>query len=116
MASTHFDLEDLLARVPQSDPPSVAQQALVRLLMEIDSLPTAAEKIAQLDERIEALQALEGQVRARIIHHPDLKGQPPSPAPPASVAREFMLLMAVQTAIEKLNQTRAALARRSAPR
>jgi len=116
VASAHFDLEDLLARVPQPDPPSVAGQALVRLLMEIDDLPTAAEKIAQLDERIDALRALEGQVRARIIHHSDLKGQSPSPAPPAFVAQEFMLLMAVQTAIEKLGQTRAALARRSAPR
>lgn len=112
MAPDRFDLDSLLQGLAESAPPSHAQQALVKTLMEIDYLPTPAEKVAQIEARIEELRVLEAQLHARIVNHPDLKGKPPPPAPPPSVAREFLVLMAVKTALEKLGETRAALARR----
>jgi len=82
--------------------------------MHIDYLPTLDGKLAQLDDRIHELQALEAELHAWIVAHPDLAGKPPPPVPPPSVAREFTLLMALKTALEKLGATRAALARRRA--
>jgi len=112
MLADRFDLDDLLGGLGEPGSSSLAQQSLVKTLMEINYLPTIAGKIAQLDARIAALRALEVQVHARILNHPDLEGKPPPPAPPPSVAREFLVLMAVKTALEKLGETRAALARR----
>lgn len=112
MAPDRFDLDSLLQGLAEAETPSRAQQALVKTLMEIDYLPTPVEKVAQIEARIEELRVLEAELHARIVNHPDLKGKPPPPAPPPSVAREFLVVMAVKTALEKLGETRAALARR----
>lgn len=112
--SDRFDPGDLLRVVAESESPGLAQHALVKKLMEIDYLPGREEKIAQLDERIEMLRALEAQLHNRVVTHPDLRDKPPPPVPPPSVAREFMVLTAVRTALEKLAATRVALARRLA--
>lgn len=112
MAPDRFDLDDLLRGLEGPVLPGRAQQSLVKTLMEIDYLPTPREKVAQLEARIEALRILEAELHARIVDHPDLKGKPPPAAPPPSVAREFLVLMAVKTALEKLSATRAALVRR----
>ena len=58
------------------------------------------------------MRAVEDAARERIVSSPELAGKPLPPVPPPAVMREFTLVMAARTAIEKLEATRAALAKR----
>jgi hypothetical protein len=107
-----FDLESLLA-LAESEPAPARIPTLVKVLMEITWPPALAAKLAQLDARLEALRALEVSTQALILAHPAVRSQPPGSGPPPAVAREFAVLCAAATAREKLEATRAALARRA---
>ena len=102
----HFEIHALLTMA------TVAPRDLVKTLMEIELAPEVGAKIAQIDARLDALRGLEELVRQRIIDSPDLAGKPLPPVPPPAVLREFTVVMAARTAIEKLTETRAALARK----
>ena len=101
-----FELDALLVMA------TVAPRDLVKTLMDIDWAPDTAGKVAQLDERLVAVRAVEDAARERIVSSPELAGKPLPPVPPPAVMREFTLVMAARTAIEKLEATRAALAKR----
>jgi hypothetical protein len=114
LAEDRFALDDLLVSLAETRPAAVASQSLVKRLMEIDYGLTVEEEIAQIGQRMEALRALEAEVHRRIVTHADLRSDPPPPEPPPSVAREFVLLMAVRMALQKLDEVRAALSKRLA--
>lgn len=101
--------------MPEGVAPGVAKQTLAKMLMEIDYASGVEGKLRQLDARITALLALEREVHARIVGHPALRGGPLPPAPPPEIAREFAVLTATATALDKLTATRAALARLAGP-
>jgi hypothetical protein len=101
-----FELDALLAMA------TVAPRDLVKTLMGIEWAEAVDAKIAQIDARIPELRALEELARQRIVESPELAGKPLPPLPPPAVLREFTLVMAARTAIEKLTETRAALARK----
>jgi len=102
----YFELDALLAMA------TVAPRDLVKTLMDIDWGPETEVKIGQIDARLPALRDLEELARRRIIESPVLAGKPLPPVPPPAVLREFTVVMAVRTAIEKLSATREALARK----
>jgi len=102
----HFEMEALLTMA------TVAPRDLVKTLMEIEWAPAVDAKLAQIDARLDALRGVEEVARQRIIESPDLAGKPLPPVPPPAVLREFTVVMAARTAIEKLAETRAALARK----
>jgi hypothetical protein len=102
----HFEMEALLTMA------TVTPRDLVKALMEIEWAPTVDAKLAQIDTRLDALRGVEELARQRIIENPDLAGKPLPPAPPPAVLREFTVVTAARTAIEKLAETRAALARK----
>jgi hypothetical protein len=91
---------------------TVAPRDLVKTLMDIEWAADVDEKIAQIDARLVAARAVEEEARRRIIESPDLAGKPLPPVPPPAVLREFTVVMAARTAVEKLTATRAALARK----
>jgi len=102
-----FELDALLVMA------TVAPRDLVKTLMDIDWARDTPGKVAQLDERLVAVRAVEDAARERIVTSPELAGKPLPPVPPPAVLREFTLVMAARTAIEKLEATRAALAKRT---
>ena len=91
---------------------TVAPRDLVKTLMEIEWSPDVDAKIAQIDARLVAVREVEEAARQRIVDSPDLVGKPLPPVPPPAVQREFAVVMAARTAIEKLEATRAALVRK----
>jgi len=101
-----FELDALLTMA------TIAPRDLVKTLMEIEWAAEVDAKIGQIDARLPALRAIEEQARQRIIESPDLAGKPLPPVPPPAVLREFAVVMAARTAVEKLTETRAALARK----
>ena len=107
MASEPFDLEALLVMA------TVAPRDLVKTLMDIEWAPDVSDKVAQIDARLAAVRAIEDTARQRIIESPELAGKPLPPVPPPAVIREFTVVMAARTAVEKLTATRAALARKA---
>jgi hypothetical protein len=101
-----FDLEALLAMA------TVAPRDLVKTLMDIEWAADVPGKVAQIDARLVAVRAVEDTARQRIIDSPELAGKALPPVPPPAVIREFTVVMAARTAVEKLTATRAALARK----
>jgi hypothetical protein len=101
-----FELDALLTLA------AVAPRDLLKTLMEIDWAGDVDGKVAQIDARVDALRALEGAARQRIIESPELGGKPLPPVPPPAVMREFSIVMAARTATDKLTATRAALLRK----
>jgi hypothetical protein len=91
---------------------TVAPRDLVKTLMDIEWAADVDEKIAQIDRRLVAVRAVEEAARRRIVESPDLVGKPLPPMPPPAVLREFTVVMAARTAVEKLTATRAALIRK----
>jgi hypothetical protein len=91
---------------------TVAPRDLVKTLMDIAWAPDTPGKVAQIDERLAAIRAVEETVRQLIVDNPELAGKPLPPVPPPTVMREFTVVMAARTAIEKLNATRAALVKK----
>ena len=102
----HFEMDALLAMA------TVAPRDLVKTLMDIEWAGAVDAKIAQIDARLSAVRAVEELARQRIIDSPELAGKPLPPVPPPAVLREFTVVMATRTAIDKLTETRAALARK----
>jgi hypothetical protein len=92
---------------------TIAPRDLVKTLMDIEWAADVDDKLAQIDARLVAVRAVEEAVRQRIVESPELVGKPLPPVPPPAVLREFTVVMAARTAIEKLTATRAALARKS---
>jgi hypothetical protein len=101
-----FALDDLLAMA------AIAPRDLVKTLMEIEWAADVDDKIAQIDTRLIAVREIEESARQRIVESPALAGKPLPPVPPPAVLGEFAVVMAVRAAIEKLEATRAALARK----
>jgi hypothetical protein len=101
-----FELDTLLAKA------TVAPHDLVKTLMEIDWAADVDGKIAQIDARLRSVRDVEEAARQRIIESPALAGKPLPPVPPPAVLREFTVVLAARTAVEKLEATRAALARK----
>ena len=91
---------------------SVAPRDLVKTLMDIEWAAAVDAKVMQIDARLAAVRAVEEAARQRIVENPELVGRPLPPVPPPAVLREFTVVMAARTAIEKLTATRAALARK----
>jgi hypothetical protein len=106
MGAEPFELDVLL------DMAAVAPRDLVKTLMEIAWAPDVDAKITQIDARLAALRALEEMARQRIVDNPGLAGKPLPPVPPPAVLREFAVVMAARTSIDKLTATRAALDRK----
>jgi hypothetical protein len=106
VSSQPFELDALLTMA------SVAPRDLVKTLMEIDWAPAVDDKVAQIDARLAAVRGVEAAARQRIVESPELGGKPLPPVPPAAVMREFTVVMAARTAIDKLTATRTALARK----
>ena len=107
MGSAPFELEALLAMA------TVAPRDLVKTLMDIEWAADVPGKLAQIDAQLTAVRAVEDAARQRIVESPELAGKPLPPAPPPAVLREFTVVMAARTAIDKLTATRAALARKA---
>ena len=107
MVAGPFELEALLVMA------TIAPRDLVKTLMDIDWAADVPGKLAQIDARVAAVRAVEDAARRRIVESPELAGKPLPPAPPPAVLREFTVVMAARTAIEKLTATRAALARKA---
>jgi hypothetical protein len=105
------DLDTLLRLAGES--PTGRQPALVGVLMEIEWAPSLEERLRQIDDRVADLRAVAADVSARVVAHPDMGVSPLPVTPPPAVAREFALLMALETALEKLAATRTGLSRRS---
>ena len=101
-----FELEALLTMA------AVAPRDLVKALMDIDWAPDVHDKLAQIEARLGAIRTVEEAARQRIMESPELVGKPLPPVPPPAVIREFTVVMAARTAIEKLTATRVALARK----
>jgi hypothetical protein len=108
MSSEPFDLNALLTLA------TVAPRDLVKTLMDIEWAAAADAKVAQIDARLVAVRDVEEAARRRIVESPELAGKPLPPVPPPAVMREFTVVMAARTAIEKLTATRAALDRKRA--
>ena len=106
MSSGPFELEALLTMA------TLAPRDLVKTLMDIAWAAAVDEKVAQIDARLTAVRAVEEAARQRIVESPELVGKPLPPVPPPAVIREFTVVMAARTAIEKLTATRSALARK----
>jgi hypothetical protein len=106
MAAEPFELETLLVMA------TVAPRDLVKTLMEIEWAPEVADKLAQIDARLVAVRAIGESARQRIMESPELVGKPLPPVPPPAVLREFTVVMAARSAIDKLTATRVALARK----
>jgi len=104
--SSSLELDALLTMA------TVAPRDLVKTLMDIAWATDLDGKLGQIDARLVELRALEEQARQRIIESPDLVGKPLPPVPPPAVLREFTVVMAARTAIDKLTATREALARK----
>jgi hypothetical protein len=111
---SEFPLETLLA-LAEAEPPHLARQSILQVVMMIDYAGGIAEKVRRLDERLAALRALESEAHARILESPELGGEPPT-VPPLSVEPAFTVLTAVRTAIEKLDAAGAALRRKAGVR
>jgi hypothetical protein len=107
MAAAPFDLDSLLTMA------TIAPRDLVKTLMDIDWAADVADKLAQIDARLGVVRAVEDAARQRIIESPELVGKPLPPVPPPAVMREFTVVMAARSAIDKLTATRAALARKA---
>ena len=105
-AAPPFELESLLMMA------TVAPRDLVKTLMEIDWAPDTPGKLAQIDARLGMVRAVEEAARQRIVESPELVGKPLPPVPPPAILREFTVVMAARSAVEKLTATRAALARK----
>ena len=103
---SHFELDALLAMA------TVAPRDLVKTLMEIEWAGAVDTKIDQIETRLCELRDVEARARQRIIDSPELAGKPLPPVPPPTVLREFTVVMAARTAIDKLTETRTALARK----
>ena len=101
-----FEMDALLAMA------TVAPRDLVKTLMDIEWTGDVDARIAQIDARVIAVRTVEELARQRIIESPALAGKPLPPVPPPAVLREFAVVMAARTAVEKLTETRAALARK----
>ena len=101
-----FELDALLAMA------TVAPRELLKTLMAIEWAGDVDARIAQIDARVIAVRAVEEVARQRIIESPDLAGKPLPPVPPPAVLRELAVVMAARTAVEKLTETQAALARK----
>jgi hypothetical protein len=106
VAADRFELERLLAMA------TVAPRDLVKTLMEIDWAADTEGKLAQIDARLLAVREVEDAARRRIVENPVLAGKPLPPVPPPAVMREFTIVMAARSALDKLQATRAALARK----
>jgi hypothetical protein len=106
MSSEPFDLNALLTMA------TVAPRDLVKTLMDIQWAAAVDAKVAQIDARLVAVRDVEEAARRRIVESPELAGKPLPPVPPPAVIREFTVVMAARTAIEKLTATRAALDRK----
>ena len=106
MPSEPLELEALLVMA------TVAPRDLVKTLMDIDWADDVPGKLSQIDARLAAVRSVEDTARQRIVDSPELAGKPLPPVPPPAVIREFTVVMAARTAIEKLTATRAALARK----
>ena len=106
VATDSFALDDLLAMA------TVAPRDLVKTLMEIEWARDIDGKLSQIDARLVAVRDVEEAVRQRIVESPALAGKPLPPVPPPAVMREFTIVMAARSAIDKLEATRAALARK----
>ena len=106
-AAPPFELEALLTMA------TVAPRDLVKTLMDIEWAPDVPGKLAQIDARLVAVRDVEEAARTRIVESPELAGKPLPPVPPPAVIREFTVVMAARTAIDKLTATRAALARKA---
>ena len=102
-----FALDTLLAMA------TIAPRDLVKTLMEIDWASDTPGKLAQIDARLGAVRSVEDAARTRIVESPELAGKPLPPVPPPAVMREFTVVMAARTAIDKLTATRVALARKA---
>jgi len=102
-----FALEALLAMA------TVAPRDLVKTLMAIDWAADVGGKLTQIDTRLAAVRAIEEAARQRIVESPELVGKPLPPVPPPAVMREFTVVMAARSAIDKLTATRDALARKA---
>jgi hypothetical protein len=103
---TGFELDSLLAMA------TVAPRDLVKTLMEIEWAADTDGKLAQIDARLVAVREVEEAARQRIVQSPDLAGKPLPPVPPPAVMREFTIVMAARSALDKLEATRTALARK----
>jgi hypothetical protein len=101
-----FDTDSLLGLA------TTAPRDLVKTLMEIDWAVEVDAKLAQIDTRLDAIRDVEETMRRRIVDSPELAGKPLPPVPPPAIMREFTVVMAARTATEKLQATRAALARK----
>jgi hypothetical protein len=106
VGADHFALDDLLALA------AIAPRDLVKTLMEIEWAADVDDKIAQIDTRLTAVREIEEATRQRIVESPALAGKPLPPVPPPAVIGELAVVMAAHSAIEKLEATRTALARR----
>ena len=106
MSTGGFELEGLLAMA------TVAPRDLVKTLMDIEWAADTDAKLAQIDARLLAVREVEEAVRQRIVDSPALAGKPLPPVPPPAVMREFTIVMAARSALDKLQATRAALARK----
>ena len=106
MSAEAFELESLLTMA------SVAPRDLVKTLMEIEWAAAVDAKVAQIDARLAAVRTVEEAARQRIVESPELVGKPLPPVPPPAVMREFTVVMAARTAIDKLTATRSALERK----
>jgi hypothetical protein len=106
MSSQPFELDALLTMA------TVAPRDLVKTLMDIDWEAAVDAKVAQIDARLTAVREVEEAARQRIVENPELVGKPLPPVPPPAVMREFTVVMAARTAIDKLTATRTALERK----
>ena len=107
MPAEPFEMDALLTMA------TIAPRDLVKTLMDIEWAPDVPGKLAQIDARLAAVRTIENAARERIVESPELAGKPLPPVPPPAVIREFTVVMAARTAIEKLTATRAALARKA---
>src|SRR5262245_36753872 len=106
MPAEPFQLDSLLTMA------SVAPRDLVKTLMDIEWAAAVDAKVEQIDTRLAAVRAVEEAARQRIVESPELVGKPLPPVPPPAVMREFTVVMAARTAIDKLTATRSALERK----
>jgi len=106
LIADQFEMDALFAMA------TIAPRDLIKTLMDIEWAGGFDARIAQIDARLTAVRTVEEMARQRIIESPDLAGKPLPPVPPPAVLREFAVVMAARTAVEKLTETRVALARK----